>query len=89
MIKYLFPYYLHHLKRWQGRDGVDQHITVDADKVLGVEYTIFILSSRVDNLGRKVLALVPDSLTKCILNGWVVAVDKMSINKLHRERGFA
>ena len=34
----------HHLKRLLGCHRVDQHVAVDADKVLGVEYAVLILA---------------------------------------------
>jgi hypothetical protein len=56
VIEDLVPNYPHHLEGLCGGDGVDEHVTVDADIVLGVEYTVLILlgprvSERVGSLG--------------------------------------
>jgi hypothetical protein len=47
------------------------------------------LSGGIDNLGRKVLALVPYNLAKSILDGGVIALDKVAVDKLHRQTRFA
>jgi hypothetical protein len=47
------------------------------------------LASSVDNLRRKVLVLVANHLAERILNGWVVAVDKVAIDELHRQTRLA
>lgn len=46
------------------------------------------LPSRIHNLSRKLLVLVLDNLTESILNGWVIALNKVTIDKLHCERRF-
>lgn len=47
------------------------------------------LSSSVDNLCSVVLSLKPDHFTKGVLDGRVVAFDKVAIDELDREGGFA
>lgn len=47
------------------------------------------LTSCVDDLSGVLLVLVLDNLAESILNGGVVALDKVSINKLDGERRFA
>ena len=47
MIEDLIPQDADHLEGLPGSDGVDEHVAMDADKVLGVEDAVFVLSSRV------------------------------------------
>jgi hypothetical protein len=47
------------------------------------------LSGGIDNLGRKVLALVPYNLAESILDGGVIALDEVAVDKLHRQTRFA
>lgn len=47
------------------------------------------LTRRVHYFRRKLLALVFDDTTKGILNGRVVAFDKLSLDVSYGERGFA
>jgi hypothetical protein len=55
----------------------------DRDAMRGVKKSSKYLTSRVYNLGCKVLVLVADHLAEGVLNGRVVAVDKVAIDKLH------
>ena len=89
VVENLVPDHLDHLERGQRRDAVDQHVAVDADKVLAIQNTVFILAGRVDNLGRVVLPLVADLLAKRVLDGRVVALDKVPVDVAHREGRFA
>lgn len=50
---------------------------------------VMYLPSRIDNLCCKVLVLIPDHLAESILNGWIVAVDKVAVDELHRETRLA
>lgn len=47
------------------------------------------LSSGIDNLRGVVLAPKPDHFTKGVLDGRVVALDKVAVDELDREGGFA
>jgi len=47
------------------------------------------LASGIDNLRCKVLVLVANHLAERILNSWVVAVDKVAVDKLHRQTRLA
>ena len=47
------------------------------------------LTGRVDDVELEVLALVLDRLGERVLDGRVVAVDKVLVDKLHRERRLA
>jgi hypothetical protein len=80
---------LHHLKRLQRRHAVDEHVAVDADEVLRVEDAVLVLAGRVDNLGRKLLPLVADLLAEGVLDGRVVALDKVPVDVADGEGGFA
>ena len=46
------------------------------------------LARRVDNFSRKVLPSVSDDLTESVFDGGVVAIYKVTIDKLHREGRF-
>jgi hypothetical protein len=62
---------------------------MDARRDAGRKKYAKYLTSRIDNLRRKVLVLIPDHLAECVLNGRIVAVDKVAIDKLHRQTRFA
>jgi hypothetical protein len=47
MIEDLVPNYPYHLEGLCGSDGVDEHVTVDADVMLRIEYAVLILLERV------------------------------------------
>lgn len=47
------------------------------------------LAGSVDDLGRVVLALDRNLFAEGVFNGRIVAFDKVAIDKLHCERGFA
>lgn len=47
------------------------------------------LSSGIDNLGGIILVLVLDHFAKSVLNGWIVAVDKVAVDELHRHTRLA
>ena len=47
------------------------------------------LARCIDYLRSKILTAMFDDLGEIILNGGIVAVDKVSLDELHRERGFA
>lgn len=95
MIEDLVPYNPHHLKALLASHRIDNHVSMNPNKVLVVEYRVFILSRRVDDLHRKVLVSVADDLAECVFNGGVVGVDKVAIDVLNgqgtlaceRERG--
>jgi len=56
------------------------------DEVLGVEYTVFILTSRIYDVRRKLLSLELDNLAKRILDRRVITLDEMTIDELHGDR---
>lgn len=47
------------------------------------------LSCSIDNLGCIVLVLVANNLAKSILNGRIVAVDKVAVDELYRQTRLA
>jgi hypothetical protein len=57
--------------------------------MLRVQDAVLVLACRVDNLGRKVLALVLDHLAKRVLDRGVVAVDEVAVHEPHRQRRLA
>jgi hypothetical protein len=56
---------------------------MNADEMLRVQDAVFVLSSSIDDFCCELLALVFDRLAECVLNGRVVAVDKMAIDELY------
>ena len=79
----------HHLEALLAADRVDDHVAVDANEVLGVENAVFILAGGVDHLDGKVMVAVADDLAESVLDGRVVGVDKVAVDVLHCEGGFA
>lgn len=47
------------------------------------------MSSGIDDFRRKILALIPDGFAERILDCWVVAVDKVAVDKLNSKGGLA
>lgn len=47
------------------------------------------LASRVDDLSCEVLVFIPDDLAECVLNGRVVTVHEVTVDKLHRQTRLA
>lgn len=47
------------------------------------------LASSIDNLRCKVLVLVTNHLAERVLNSWIVAVDKVAVDELHRQTRLA
>jgi hypothetical protein len=62
---------------------------MDSDEMLRVQDTVLVLSRSVYDLGRVILASVPNGLAERVLDSRVITVHKMSIDKLHGERRFA
>ena len=62
---------------------------MDADEVLRVQNAVLILARGIDNLEGVVLVSNLDLFTKGILDGGIVALDKMVIDISNGERGFA
>lgn len=89
VVQNLIPNNLDHLERGQRRDAVDEHVAVDADEVLRVEDAVLVLAGRVDDLGRVLLPLVSDLFAKGVLDGRVVALDKVPVDVADCEGGFA
>lgn len=85
MIKDFVPDRLHHFKRRKRRYRVHQDVTMDSNKMLGVQDAVLVLSGRIDNLSQVVLSLKPDILAEGVLDGRVVAVDKVAVHKPDRE----
>lgn len=47
------------------------------------------LAGGINDLGRKLLVLVPYDLAKRILDGWIIALDEVTVDELNRQAGFA
>ena len=89
MVQNLVPDDAHHLKALLAADRVDDHVAVDADKVLGVEDAVLVLSRGVDHLNGEVVVAVADDLAEGVFDGWVVRVDEVAVDVLDCEGGFA
>jgi len=89
MIENLVANHLHHLKRLQRGHRVDQHVAMDADKMLAIQNTVFILAGCVDNFCREVLSLVANLLAERIFNCRIVALDEVSVDIAYCQRRFA
>lgn len=55
---------------------------------MGGEKTAY-LSGGIDDLGRKLLVLVADHLAEGVLDGRIVALDKVAVHELHRQTRLA
>lgn len=62
---------------------------MDSNEMFGIQDAVFILTSSVDNFCGIVLAFIPNCLAKGILDRWVVAIYKVSVDKLYRKGGFS
>lgn len=80
---------LDHVEAIARGDAVDEHVTVDADGVFGVEDRIFILTGSVDDVAVVFLTLVGDGLLEDVLDGRVVRVDESVLNVSDDQRRFA
>lgn len=89
MVQDLISNNAHHLEALLAADRVDDHVAVDANEVLGVEDAVFILAGGVDHLDGKVMVAVADDLAESVFDGRVVGVDKVAVDVLHCEGGFA
>ena len=114
MVENLVPQDPNHVIRLLRRDRVDQHVTMNADEVFGVQDAVFVLrgtsgdrslqqaalghrhpglsaylTRRVDYFSREVFTSVLDDFAEGVLNRRVIALHKVSVHELHRQRGFA
>ena len=79
----------HHLEALLAADRVDDHVAVDADEVLGVENAVLVLAGGVDHLDGKVMVAVADDLAESVFDRRVIRVNKVPVNILDCEGGFA
>jgi len=89
VVQDLVPDDAHHLEALLAADRVDDHVAVNADKVLGVEDAVLVLAGGVDHLDGEVVVAVADHLAEGIFDGRVVRVDKVAVDVLDCEGGFA
>jgi hypothetical protein len=62
---------------------------MDADKVLAVQDTVLVLAGGVDHLDGEIMVAVADDFAESVFDSWVVGVDKVPVDVLDCERGFA
>lgn len=89
VVENLVPNDADHLEALLAADRVDDHVAVDADEVFGVEDAVFVLAGGVDHLDGEIMVSVADDLAEGVLDGRVVGVDKVAVDILHGEGGFA
>jgi hypothetical protein len=89
VVQDLVPNDAHHLKALLAADRVDDHVAVDSDKVLRVEDAVLVLAGGVDHLDGEVVVAVADHFAEGVFDGRVVRVDKVAVNVLDCEGGFA
>lgn len=89
VVQDLVPNDAHHLKALLAANRVDDHVAVDADKVLGVEDAVLVLAGGVDHLDGEVVVAVADHFAEGVFDGRVVRVDKVAVDVLDCEGGFA
>ena len=56
------------------------------DEMFRVEDAVLVLARCINNFGGKILSLVPDRLAERVFDSRIVAIDKVSIDKLYSER---
>jgi len=78
-----------HLETLLAGHRIDNQVAMDANEVLRIQNAVLILASGVDDLGGKLLVLVPNDLAERVLDGRVVAVDKVAVDELHRQTRLA
>lgn len=89
MIQDLIPYDADHFKTLLRSDGIDNHVTMDSDKVLAVQDGVLILAGGIDDLHTKFLVPMLDDFAERVLDGGVVGIDKVAVDILDGEGGFA
>lgn len=77
------------IERGLGSHRVDQHVAMNADRILSMEDGVLVLSRGVQNLGIVFLALVLDDLVEGVFDGGVVRIYEMVLNISYGYRGFA
>ena len=89
MIEYLIPNDPTHLKALLARDGIHNHIAMDANEMLAVQNRVFILPGGVDDLKCEILVPIADYFAEGVFDCWVIGVDEMAIDELDCEGGLA
>ena len=89
MIQNLVPDDPAHLKTLFASHRVYDHIAMYSNEMLAIEDRVLVLAGRIDNLYSEILVLVPNDFAECILNGRVVGVDKVVVDKLDCQRTLA
>ena len=78
-----------HLKALLTRNRVDDHVAVNANKVLAVKYSVLVLTRSIDDLDGEVMVAVANDFAEGVLDGRVVGVDEVPVDVLHSEGAFA
>lgn len=89
MIQDLIPYDADHFKTLLRSDGIDNHVAMDSDKVLAVQDGVLILAGSIDDLHTEFLVPMLDDFAERVLDGGVVGIDKVAVDILDGEGGFA
>lgn len=62
---------------------------MNADEMLGIQDTVFILTGGINDLRSKVLSVVLDNSAECILDSRVIALYENAIDKADGKGGFS
>ena len=82
MVENLVPNNPNHLKALLACYRIYDHIPMDPNKVLGIEYSILILACSIDDLGSVVLVSVSDDFAEGAFYGRIVGVDEVAVHIL-------
>lgn len=89
MIQDLVPDDPDHLEALLAADAVHDHVPMDADEVLAVQYAVLVLPGRVDDLHCEVMVPIPNDFAEGVLDGRVVGVYEVAVDVLDCERALA
>jgi hypothetical protein len=89
VVQNLVSYDAHHLEALLAADRVDDHVAMNANEVLGVKNAVLVLAGGIDHLDGKVMVAVADDFAESVFDGRVVRVDKVPVDVLYCEGGFA
>ena len=89
MIQNLIPNNATHLKTLLALHRIHNHIAMDANKVLAIEYSILVLASRINDFQPVLLISISDHFAKGVFDRRVVRVDEVTVYELDSERALA
>lgn len=78
-----------HIKTLSTGHGVHNHIRVNADKMFAVEDAVLVLACGIYYLCSVVYPSITYDFGERVFDSWIVAFDKMPVDKLHGQRCLA